>query len=145
MNLSEIYKQQEQEKETFSALRDKTWSDMKQRHENLIAAFQSKENLPEGYADAIDKEVNNFNTEWSAPEGTKYRTMVLEHEKQIEAATKFLQPANDRANIKETRAANQSSQYARSLSSTKEIAREEKGVGRTKDFEQNKEDIDLDR
>lgn len=141
MDLVQLYKTHNQEKEGYNNLRDKTWQEMKQRHENLIAAFQSKENLPEGYAQQMDKEVVAFNSEWSIPDGTKYKDMILRHEEQIKAITQDLKPTNDQQKT------NHYKSFMENLASSKifeEEAEQDKDISVDKRFTKNKDDMDLE-
>jgi len=95
MDLSELYEKHDQQKKSYHELRDKSWSDMKQRHLNITAAFQSRDNLPEGYVTQMDQEVDTFNHEWSIPDGVKYKTLLLKQEQEIADLTGNFQPKND--------------------------------------------------
>lgn len=141
MDLAQLYKNHDQQKENYNNLRDKTWQEMKQRHENLIAAFQSKENLPDGYSQQIDKEVDAFNSEWSIPNGTKYKDMILQHEEQIKAVTQDLEPANDQQKPIQYKG------FMDNLASSKileEEAEQDKDISVGKRFTKNKDDMDLE-
>lgn len=145
----DLYKKHDQEKENYNVLRDKTWADMKQRHNNLISAFQSKENLPEGYAESMDKEIEQFNKDWSMPDGRHYKNMILQQEQQLDTVTRFLEPANDLTEPNEQ----STSGFFNKLASTKELDKEaeldkepsndNEEIDRFTAFKKNMDDVDL--
>lgn len=145
MDLAQIYFKQDQDKDLYNSLRDKSWAEMKLRHENLISAFQTKENLPKGYAENFDKEVSDFNREWSIPDGARYKAMVMEHQQQIKAVVSKLEPANDKSNEVEQ---GKEKGFINRLSGTKILEQEEKELP-SKDvsrlYQKNKDDFSLDK
>lgn len=143
MDLEKIYEKHDHEKERFNALRDKVWADMKERHNNIIAAFQTKENMPEGYAEKMEKEIEGFQGDWSVPNGKYYRNMILQHEQQIDEITRSFEPANNISQSKDY-----TSSFIDKLASSKEFDKEaqrDEGMDKLKSFEKNKEDMDLDQ
>ena len=97
MDLAQLYRKHDKDKEDYNALRDKTWADMKEKHENLIAAFQSKDNLPKEQSKQIDKELDDFRKGWAIPHGSRYKALEALHKDQLKEAMAELIPANDGA------------------------------------------------
>ncbi|WP_406825449.1 hypothetical protein [Pedobacter sp. KACC 23697] len=136
MSLDKLYEKHDQQKKSYHELRDKTWSDMKQRHLNITAAFQSRDNLPEGYVEQMDQEVDTFNHEWSIPDGVKYKTLLLKQEEEITNAAGNVQLGNDDKEI---------DLAVDNLASSK-ILREDKDqdFDLKNQFSKNRDDMDLE-
>ncbi|MBE9602649.1 hypothetical protein [Pedobacter sp. MC2016-24] len=142
MDLAQIYRRHDKDKEDFNALRDKTWADMKQKHENLIAAFQSKDNLPKEHSKQIDMELDEFRKIWAIPHGSHYKALDALHRDQLKKAMADLIPANDRT----TPPSRQQTSYEDSLASTRQKKLSMQRVKQPEKFEdldQNKDSMEL--
>ncbi|MCX2495240.1 hypothetical protein OQX63_17250 [Pedobacter sp. PF22-3] len=121
-------------------MRDKIWSDIKQRHDQVISAFRTKENLPESYSRQIDKELKDFSKDWAIPEGIRYKAMAIQHQKQFEDIAG--KPSSlDKSGMTK-------SSFEQSLASTKakqKSAQREKHPEKFADLDCNKESMDLEK
>lgn len=139
MDLAQLYKKHDQDKQAYNELRDKIWSDIKQKHEQIILAFGSKDNLPQSFSKQIDKELNDFTKDWAIPHGVRYKAMSVQHQQQFEAIA-GKSPALDGDDF-------QKSGFEKSLASTKakqKSKQREKSPEKFVDFDKNKESMNLD-
>ena len=87
MDLADLFKKQQQDLESFKTIRDNAWKEMKERHDNIIAAFGSIENLTDEYQTRITSDISNYHKEWAVETGTRYKDIIAQHEKQRRAIT----------------------------------------------------------
>lgn len=141
MSMGDFYKGQDNDILTFKELRDKAWAEMKQRHEQIIEAFQGKDNLPQDQKKQIAKEQLTYREDWSIPDGNKFKAMQTKHQRDFRAITRGLLP--------ESKADKPVSPYIESLAITRVVkeqnARRIKNPEKFKAFDQNKKQMDLDR
>lgn len=142
MDLAQLYRKHDKDKEDYNALRDKIWADMKQKHEHLIAAFQSKDNLPKEHSKQIEMELNDFRKSWAIPHGSHYKALDASHKNQLKEAMADLVPANDGA----TPPSRPQISYEDSLASTRQkklSMQRVKHPEKFKDLDQNKDSMEL--
>jgi hypothetical protein len=136
MDLAQLYKKNDQDKENFGALRDKVWSDLKKRHEQIIAAFQSEEALPEYLKKQFQLDIANYTKEWAIPHGNRYKNVEWQYENQVKSSgiTHERNSAVNHyiSNLASTRTANRNDQL-------------EKDSEKLKHFLENKKAIDFDK
>lgn len=87
MNLANLYEQQEQDIKTFENTRDQVWREMKDRHNNIIAAHGSRENLPTDSRKLIEAEELAYHKQWSMEGGAKFNALKKQHAEQFKAIT----------------------------------------------------------
>lgn len=87
MDLIDLYKKHQQNIEEFEALRQKVWDSLKEKQNRTIAAFGSRDNLPEDSRKQMDKELKDFHDDWANDTGKKYQDMVEQHKRQISEQT----------------------------------------------------------
>lgn len=95
MNLAKLYEQQEQDIKTFENTRDQVWREMKERHNNIIAAHGSRENLPIDSRKLIEIEEQAFQKQWSMEGGVKFKALKAQHAKQFKEITQKPKPNMD--------------------------------------------------
>jgi|GEM_PF-6559831 len=100
MNLVDLYKRQDQDLKDFAALRDRKWADMKERHKAYGEAFGGSDNLPPEQKKILEQEVQQFNKEWSAEHGSRYKEMIKQHQQQYKTITQETKTQNHMATKK---------------------------------------------
>ncbi|WP_374950696.1 hypothetical protein [Mucilaginibacter sp.] len=85
MSLPELYAQQERELKQYQEIRQQVWDRLQQEQQEFIAAFGSKEQLPEHIQQRIDKQIEDHNQEWAQDTGLRYQELQHNHIAQREA------------------------------------------------------------
>ena len=87
MDLNELYDKHTHQIEHWHKLRNEEWLSLKARHEQMIASFGSRDNIPDSLEAQLKQEEFQYRKDWAEGTGTHYKNLKNEQRREREEIT----------------------------------------------------------